>query len=300
MASHSMVMSPIERALVESERILGKNRQWNAVNGEQRQLLNFYAFDELSRFSEKELRAWADWNADKLNKILRDENFQIQLQPFKPGEFGVVSILDVLVNWLVKGRVDKLLVGGRNVPAVKMNPMMETEDGRGVSMWQACASSQHNNPIARVNTKTGDKVYMTVADREYQDFALIGRIEEIRSDVQPSSYEHYDWLKFPMVDLNHQPNISWLLNMWTTLDSGNRAFISQALQQTKFKMNEHGARVKSAVAISVMITSVWRELGLEIDAPFFLWIERDGLSFPVMYAYIDVEDMKNPGDLTSM
>ena len=83
--------------------------------------------------------------------------------------------------------------------------------------------------------------------------------------------------------------------MWT----GDGDSISQALQQTKFKMNQFGARVKSAVAIAVS-RAMSREVGLDIDQPFYLWIERDGVTVPVMYAYLDQEDWKDPGNLSEM
>ena len=96
---------------------------------------------------------------------------------------------------------------------------------------------------------------------------------------------------------------SWLIGMRTTMGEGHQeAVISQALQQTKFKMNQLGARVKSAVAIGISKTSASIEIlePIIINKPFFLWIERPGLSFPLMYAYIDEANWKNPGDLSRM
>lgn len=295
--SKTMVVSPIVAALVKTEDILGKDRKWNVVNDVQAHFLEqfFSKREELRGFSEKELRSWASWVAAELNEILEKEGFDIRLQDFAPNEFGVVSILDVLVEWLVEGEKTRLYIDDANYPAVKMEPEAEVEGGFK-TIFEVYTSSQHPYPVAMLHTKSGDRLYMTIADRPYQDFKLISRIDEIRNDLQRDQY--YDWLMFPMVDLNHEVDISWLKNMQTTVEgSGEEAIISDALQQTKFKMNELGARVKSAVAIKVTITSVRREMGLIIDKPFFLWIEREGMLIPVMYAHIDEGDWKNPGNL---
>ena len=300
--SKTMVVAPIMGAIVGTEEILGKNRKWNAVNDTQREFLNKYFATraELSGYSKEELRHWVSWVAEELNKILKEEGFDIQLQDFEPNEFGVVSILDVLVEWLVKGTEDHLVFKGTEYPAVRMENTAEVDNEYKV-LFESLTSTQHPLcPIALVHTQSGDKVYMTVADRAAEGFDLTNRINEIRTTLQRG--EHYDYLKFPMVDLNQQVDIAWLMGMNTTDENtGNPAIISQALQQTKFKMNQFGARVKSAVAIGVVITSVPPPpRGLEIDRPFFLWIEREGITVPVMYAYLDQEDWKDPGNLSEM
>lgn len=303
--SETMVVSPIIAALVKSEDILRKNRKWNAVNDTQAHFLEkfFPTREELSKFSEKELRSWASWVAAELNKILEGEGFDIRLEEFKPNTFGVVSILKLMVEWIVKGERDQLVVEGTDYPAVKMEPTTLGEVGgelKVVTIFEAYTSSQDFHPVAMLHTKSGDKVYMTIADGPVQDFGLMARINEIRSSLEPAE-RRYDWLKFPMVDLNQEVDITWLKDMWTTIgDSKDKAYISQALQQTKFKMNEFGARVESAVAVAATLEAVFVEQGLEIDKPFFLWIEREGVSIPVIYAYIDQDDWEDPGNLSDM
>ena len=92
-------------------------------------------------------------------------------------------------------------------------------------------------------------------------------------------------------------DISWLQGLNTTDQKNLPWNISQAMQQTKFKMNCQGARVKSAVAIAVrMCASVMPNI-YTIDKPFLLWIEREGLDIPIMYAYLDKDTWKNPWSL---
>lgn len=300
--SKTMTVAPIMGALLKSEEILGKGRVWHGINPSQYIFLEqfFTQRAALAKFSDKELLSWVSWIAEELNKILKDEGFDIQIGDFAYDEFGVVSILDVLVEWLAPGQVDFILSGSAKYPAVKMEPRAYV-DGKPEILFEALNSYLHPHSVAVVKTQSDDKVYMTVAEKPAADFDLTNKIDEIRDSLHEGP--DYDWLKFPMVDLNHQIDIGWLKGMWTTTtrkNIGQKAIISQALQQTKFKMNQFGARVKSAVAIGVRTVSIRIEQGFIINKPFFLWIEREGATIPVMYAYIDREDWKNPGNLSNI
>lgn len=294
--SETMVLGPIIAALVKSEDILGKNRKWNPGNAIQGKFLDefFSKRNELAGFSKEELRSWASRIAAELNKILAEEGFNIRLQDFLPEEFGVVSILDVLVEWLKEGEKSQLRVNGADYSAVTMKPMAEIA-GELKHVYEVFIPSGYAEPVAMLYTKSGDRVYMTVADGPAKGFELIAKIDQIRKCLDGGRYWHCDWLQFPTIDLNQKVDISWLIGMRTTDDKEQESVISQALQQTKFKMNEFGARVKSAVAIAVL---KGMSQGLVIDKPFFLWIERKGMSIPLMYAYINEEDWKNPGNLS--
>ncbi|MEK7503512.1 MAG: hypothetical protein AAB577_00840 [Patescibacteria group bacterium] len=285
--SETMVMGPIVSALVKSEDILGKNPNWRAVKDEQAIFIKdfFSRRHEIAIFFGKELRSWASLVAAELNEVLQKEGFDIRLNDFGEKEFGVVSILNILVEWLEKGTKINLLVKGKRYPAIRLE-----------SGFEARESLKYSKSIAVLNTKSGDQVFMTVADRPYEGFELISRIEEISNGFMLNG-SRYDSLTFPMVDLNHEVNIGWLKGMWTRDQKGDEFEISQALQQTKFKMNEAGARVKSAVALGVRFVAALPTRSFIIDKPFFLWIRRPGMSVPVIYAYIDEADWKDPGSL---
>lgn len=296
--SHTTVFAPIVGAIVGSEDILGPDRRWVPTNAEQLQFKTeiMKMRDELPRFSKEELRHWANKNHEVLNAISRKEGFSIQLKPFGPDEFGVISILDVLVEWLIKGSAGtKILRGGKEYAAVSMD-RTGTVGGQYHELFEVYVSENHTEPVVMLATKSGDRVFMTVAYTPAEGFVLSGRIDNIRKGLQKTS--GYEALRFPMVDLNQQVDISWLIYMNTTDAQGRPWFISQALQQTKFKMNEVGARVKSEVAIGLMRYAAPRApRTLIIDRPFYLWMERDGVTIPIMYSYIDEQDWKNPGSL---
>ena len=290
--SKTAVSYPIIAALVAAEGMegMGDNRQWNPINDTQvRFLREFFATcrDEIDEIPE--IESLASWDVEEVNAFLRERGFSIQLQPIDDNTFAVASVLDLLVNWLVEGEETTVEAKDhKNYPGVKI----------GKESVQFYNAHGHNNPIALLKTKTGDRVYLTMLDNAPSDgFGLIDLAEELADNLTDN--DDYGGLVFPMVDLDQRVDISWLLNMSTTGDDGRPARITQALQQTILRMNEIGARAKSAVAIAVMREAFVREKpDMTIDGPFLIWIERDDLAKPLFVGYITEEDWRNPGDIT--
>ena len=69
----TVVVAPILKALIEVENYASGVDFWRANNEQQRIFLkSFYPHrQELERFSNKELKAWASTNAEELNRILQ-------------------------------------------------------------------------------------------------------------------------------------------------------------------------------------------------------------------------------------
>ena len=296
MKRQTMVVAPIIAALVKAEDRIGANRVWQAINDLQKKFLteHFIHRDKLGNFRPEELRSWISESADELNKILTEEGFDIQLSEFPSGQFGVLSILDVLVDWLVEGRQIEIFSGGKKYAGVEMKRGELTEDGPKL-IFEAFRVSEHSHPIACVHTKSGDRVFMTIAGKEVEGFDLVDAIDEIRK--LQFEIDYFEKLEFPMIDYCQTIDISWLLGMTTNDLIGSSWDISQAIQQTKFKMNHQGARVKSAVAMAIRMLSINIPKVLRIDKPFWFWTEREGLEIPIIYGYFDTGDWKNPGSL---
>ena len=230
--------------------------------------------------------------AENLNRILAEEGFSLRFDRFNPGEFGVLSILDVTVAWLKEGKVLPTF-GQRRTPGVLIKPTTEI-DNRPVVLFSGFRTAIHPYPIARVHTKSGDNVHMTIANSERSDFDLIERIDALHtSDCYLGVFSS---LLFPMVDFEETKNLDWLIGLETT---GQPSFrIAKAAQQTKFKMNHTGARAKDAVTLTMRSTmALAGPPPLVIDEPFLLWIERPGLEKPIFYAYLDQTTWKDPGGL---
>jgi hypothetical protein len=277
-------------ALVTAEQMegMGANRQWQASNKLQLQFLEQF-FKPCRREVDTipEIESLASWDVEEINAFLRQRGFTIQLRPFGPATFGVASVLDLLVEWVQKGEVRTVRgIDNRDYPAVRMSQ-------ESAKFYEV---GGHPHPIVALETKTGDVVYMTMLDSEpAHEFDLIDQVEGLSHAIYPT-YQ-YGGVIFPMVDLDQKVDITWLIGLTTTGVDGGPATVAQALQQNILKINEVGARAKSAVAIAVTRASRMPEPDLVINGPFLVWFERSGLAKPLFTGYITQEHWKNPGSL---
>jgi hypothetical protein len=291
--SNTAVIYPIVRALVKAEEIIGPDRTWHTVNKTQTLFLkNFFTPCRQESLSIREIESIASFTAEEINRFLRERGFTIELAPLRQTgrwrEFGVASVLDLLVEWLKPGTGTTLKAQNQQVyPAVHLGTEVS-------SFYQA---ADHPYPIAQLKTTSNDLVYMTRLDRSSTDFELLNYVQRLTNSLKPI-YE-YGGVLFPMVDLKQEEDISWLLDLETTNSEGEPVKITQALQETHLAMNPEGARAKSAVAVAVAVAAAYRppRPDLLIDGPFLIWFQRPGLSEPLFAGYITEGDWKDPGKL---
>lgn len=288
--STSVTTYPIVAALVKAEGMsgMGSNRLWQATNDTQRHFLqNFFDNCRGEVGYIPEIDSIASWTVEDINTFLQLRGFTIKLQPFGGDTFGVASVLDLLVEWPVKGEVTTLQgIDRKTYPGVRIS-------GEGVKFFKAY---RHDYPIAMLETKTRDRVYMTMLDRNPSDgFDLVERKQKISHGLTPLL--EYDGLIFPMVDMDQNVDIGWLLGMHTRGKDGQPARITQALQQTILKMNAVGARAKSAVAVAVTRSIAMPKPDVIINGPFLIWFERDGVTKPFFVGHITQEHWCDPGSI---
>ena len=147
--------------------------------------------------------------------------------------------------------------------------------------------------LAAVNN---DTVFMTLADASLE---ALGLIERIQSTLSASPYEdvthEYSGILFPMVTMNHRVDINWVTNLQFGTEKHLFYRLAKAVQITRFTMNEKGARAESGVALDIWPKCAHEPKPLySINAPFYLWIERPGMTLPLFAAYIDPIDWKEP------
>lgn len=291
--SNTTVVYPIVTALLKAEEIIGAQRTWRTVNSRQALFLKdfFVPCREESR-SIAGIESIAAFTAADINRFLRERGFKIELPPFQNNdrvkEFGIASVLDLLVNWLKPG--SETTLKGQNeqmYPAARLKSEVS-------SFYQA---ADHTYPIAQLKTTSNDLVYMTRLDRARADFELLQYARQLAGSLKPI-YD-YEAVVFPMVDLKQEVDVSWLINLETTSASGEPVKITQALQETHLAMNQTGARAQSAFAGTVAVALAHRmpKPDLLIDGPFLIWFQRPGLTEPLFVGYITEQDWKNPGSL---
>lgn len=288
--SKTMVVYPMVSALLKAEDMLGPDRVWKPINETQAHFLTeFFQMCREEAMSLSEIESIASRNIEDINTFLRQRGFTIQLRPLGPDSFGVASVLDLLVSWQEPGAKVRVecIVDHRTYDAVWLG------DGIRYSL-----NSPHPHPIVTIKTQSGDVVHMSKLDHAPEGFELVHLAEQLTP--LPNQTRTASSVTFPMVDLNQEVDVSWMGGMQTR-DEGDRPFlIAQALQQTILKMNEQGARAKSASAMGIILGSaaIHSYPIIVIDAPFLLWFTRPNLKKPLFVGYITMADWKNPGSLS--
>jgi hypothetical protein len=293
----TQVLLPILGCLQAAEDFLKlKDSKWIPDNEEQHVFINRYM--KAKQFVDKlgdNLKRKASTNVEEINAWLKENGFDIKLKPEGGRHFAVASILDVLVNWLKEGTISAVYNqdSGKQYPAVSL----ENKDRDHFRCVEGYLDRKiHPYPVAQVNTLTGDQVFMSVLDFMPEDtFAITQKVEKLQGVVTRIPTMKLDGLKFPMVDYNQMVDIDWIKNMAT--DGGNW-YVGQAIQQTKFRMNEKGARAESAAAMTMRCMSMGpAKEWIVIDKPFILWIERVGVAIPLFSGVFSYDSWKKPEGL---
>ncbi len=285
--STTVCMHPIVAAIRKADDIIGEGRVWRPQNQMQtRFLTEFFDRTRNEVLGISEIESIASWSAEDINRFLQERGFSITLDDFDEDTFGVAATLILLLKWKVEGMKEKFRAAdGKTYDGVRME--------NGMSYY---TSVKHPKPVVCIATKSGDQVFMTVMETPPTDFDLVSYVEQIQASLEHN--REFGDLVFPMVDLDQLVDISWLLNMETTANTGQQARISQAKQQTIFKMNDKGALLKSAAAAAITLEfAILSKPDLVIDRPFLVWIVRDGLAKPLLVAHITQENWTDPGDL---
>jgi hypothetical protein len=286
----TIVTYPIAAALMEAEEFVIDSAGWNPVKVIQRDFLERYytpCREEIPTIKEIECVAHID--VEVVNKWLQEHDFDIRLNPFDENGFGTAAMLDLLGLWLVMGkRVDVTTDDGSKYPGVRM-------DG-GLTFNTVGGST---DLVVALETGDQDVVYMMMDDKVPLGFAMVSYIEEIMQNMTPVERD-YEALVFPMIDLNEESSLEWLIQLQLLIpqDRFPFYFIQQAIQQTKLKMNQEGYRVKSVAAVAAMLGAALPETPpYVINRPFLMWIMRPGLSRPLFVAYLNTDVWKDPSGL---
>lgn len=291
MSSFAQCSWTIGGCLRASEQFLGPNRVWFAANEVQSDYLGHH-FHRTRNIDLDVLEFTASTQADELMSWLAQRSFNININPFAPGEFGAASVLDVLLKWLegmakcaeVRGRDGRLYAGVKLGVPIEYFESINAQDSQGAV-------------VAKILTQDPRTcVYMTMLDRAPEgEFGLLKKARELKANMRRAQ-DGFAKLIFPMIHLEEQRTLSWLIGMSTLNErTGLPMHIGDAIQVNRLRMNEEGVRAQSAAVIVVRLFSA--ERNHVIDAPFLFWIERDGVEEPFFSAWLDFDAWKNPGSL---
>lgn len=290
----TVVTYPIVGAIYAVEEFLKKKGHvtgWEHQNETQRKFLEKFLATckkEIPMIPEIEYIAHLD--VEIINDWLKHHGFSIQLTPTPTPGFSVASKLDLSDYWNTMASVTEIITDdSENYPGIKMKGSYRFFQAKGI-----------DNLIVQVDTETDTEVYLVMMNEVPVGFALVEFVLDIQSMMEPAMIEFTD-LRFPMIDLNQEGPLDWILRMRVNVDNPSVPYheIGQALQQTMLKMNEKGFRIKSAAAMQMVLGAPLdrRNEPYIIDKPFLMWVRKPTLSKPLFVGYFNRDVWKNPSGL---
>ena len=237
------------------------------------------------KYSEDEIKSFISNDVHELNSILKQNGYDIQLDESIPVDLGVVTIMDLIGRWLEQGVHVIIEHENESYPAVKIKS--------GASIINFFDDKEKH--ILMIRTREGLCVFIQKDEQERSGMDLFKHILE-KSNSLPYNEMPCD-ATIPFVDIDEQPDISWLMGMKSTI--GGDFTINQALQQNKLKINADGIHAQSAVAIGTKRGMIFEQERPQfvIDGPFNLWIaygNPEHKYFPLFAAHVAPDSWKAP------
>lgn len=272
--STSQVTYPIVAALVKAEAVLGPDRCWTPKNAEQEAFLREILYEVRGEVSEG----------------IRSLNSSYSLTG---NELTIKGVLDLLVKWVERGTTTTIERDGQEWEGIRLT--------RNQARVHFLVSDIHPHPIVVLPTQSDDVLYITVLDSAPDPLGLRSLATTLLEEKKWPTYD-YGGVRFPMVDLCHNNEVAWLGGLETNTKLNGQevpAWLAQAWQETKLRMNEVGAHVRSEFRGSVVIGARISHEPPDyiVDKPFLLVFTRPELKQPLAALYITEEDWKNPGTL---
>jgi hypothetical protein len=192
-------------------------------------------------------------------------------------DFGV-GILKAAVSWLTKGQ--KVLRAYDEIN-YQFACLSDTKTFQVFDTF-------YEQPVVRIKTVNEDEVFICKANESFSELDLLSHTSKIQQDISLNNIqEKYESVTFPCLKIKDEPDISWLKGLLLKSNKPNSDYlVSSAKQQTKFEMDENGAKVESAAAV-VMVRSCRVLKHLVIDDSAHVWISRKNCKVPYFAARVE-------------
>ncbi len=291
MATQAIDVTTIFHALHTLENAyLGADRKWGTKN--QNQIVVFELYRQykgmLSALANLKAKASTDW--EELNRFLTDSGFDPMFNGPLEG-IGVVSILDMLIEWLKQAALCEIY--GRD---------NRTHAGFEIPQGGHTVFTVEGSQVASLLTKSGDKLWLTMPNTTPTSPMDLIRIAFTTMSKGHSRVGNISTVQVPEVDFNMKPDISFLVGADTHDESDQYWYISEAYQQFMLRINKEGARVKVATGMAM-------RKGIDLDEPRPLVFNRPFIGWftqvsaprlPIAIFYADYDCWKKAGNLREM
>lgn len=280
MQSIVVVAHPLLACLLQILGIFGGDGQWSSTNQYAQQFFKSFTPDASEMALLPEMKAKASKDAKEINRWLKSEGFSIKLPP--EGELFVASVMKLAMQWLESGQVTSISYGEKEFAGVQL------KDGVADIVYR---EGNNDDYVVIVNTKNGKDVAYFYVPQETPKSQMdvvkaIAKMDAslLQEGAKIKKAKKFVGVRFPQINLDVQPDVSWLEGARTMGKDGRPAVISCCKQQIKMTLDTEGAKVETAAAMAVT-----RSLGpvpFTIDKPFLFWIRREGVNDPLIHAFL--------------
>ncbi len=272
--SHTAAIFPV---LVALDKFKEKGIDgFTGTSEDQKYLLSLLPTARSVKYSEDEVKSFISNNVQELNAILKSKGFDIQFDESQAFDLGVVTIMDLMAKWLAKADPAEVMYDGKKYPAAKIK--------RGASVMLSTVDTE----VLMIRTINGITVFIEKTYEERSGLVLFHHVLKMSSFL---SNEYPCDAIVPFVDIDEQPDVSWLLG----LNATNKNFaINQALQQNRLKINLDGVHAESATAVGGVRGLIVGRSQFIVDQPFNIWLTSGNSQFPLFAAYVAPENWKEP------
>jgi hypothetical protein len=290
MASQALDLTTIGHAFLTLAREGIGGAGWTGFNPAQKRFLEWYAANSAEIGQLDSLEALASKDFQELNAFMVQKGFDPMFDAFDPSDsLGVVSILDMLVEWLEKGTVTTVARRGGGSD-VSMQPYPAFEVPSDVAnVYEVQGFEQ---PLVQLRTKTGHSVWLMKHPASLESGLDLAMLAQDTLEARRSPSYRYAGAVVPKLELQPEVDMEWLTGT-ETLDG--KWYVDQAFQVFKLRANEKGARVKVATGMTVRATSVQIEEPFVFDEPFVGFFTQPGHDKLALAAFwADTDSWREP------
>jgi hypothetical protein len=228
------------------------------------------------KFSGDQIKSIISGDVSELNRFLKDNGFSIQLEG-KNFELGVVTIMDLLGRWLSQATETSISYQSQEYKAAEIK-------------LGACVRNYGDEDILMIRTRDGISVFIEKTDVQMTGLDLFSHVLTKSQLLGSSLNEDPCNAIVPFIDIDEQPDISWLLGLQMP---NTNLVVNQAIQQNKLKLGLDGIHAESAVALGAVRGLMSGRRQFIVDQPFNIWLSYgDHLDFPLFAAYVGPDSWK--------
>ena len=249
------------------------------ANAEQEKVLALLPEALKVKYNADQIKSFISDDPKKLNQILKENGFSIKLDEQAPFDLGVVTIMDLISQWLAKATKTNVSYEGTDYPACFIK--------QGASIIKI-----DEKLLLMIRTQSGLCVFIEKTDIERSGVELFTHVHSLAKLLHHG--ETPCDATVPFVKMDDAPDMSWMLGMEA---ESTEFIITQALQQNKLTINLDGIHAESATVLGGI-----RAMGIPparpkfvVDQPFNLWlayVDPSLNSFPLFAACIGPDSWK--------